>query len=284
MDDITPSLIDRLCENPVEFELETFPLSSVQCRNLEKMICLVAGNLDPVEPDLIRGLYDAILAWRNELPPSALKTSGLGKEADLLQPFLRQGSFDPFDFLVRDLPRLLDGAVLTDQSVHFFAMAIEQFSLVTETYVNAATAHAAHVFNSRMSGPPLPLMQAATAWAETLPLNSHELTGLDQEAQGILSQSKRAASFPQGERGFLAALSGILLGIDFDEWSVRNSASFRERLEAAVHRLEVKAFDQADSSPEAERFLKNYLARTLDRFSRKIGHETLTQYLEEVHK
>ena len=92
------------------------------------------------------------------------------------------------------------------------------------------------------------------------------------------------ATLSRGELGFVTMLSGILFGIGFDEWDDRTIASFRDRLESAVHRVEDAALERADGSPAFEPFLKNRLATAFDRYSSSLGRERLMQYLDEIYR
>ena len=284
VDDIQPSLIERLCEAPSRFELEVFPFTTQQTQNLELMVREVVYDLDPHEPDLVRAFYDGLLDWRNALPPSALTARGLGEAADLLQPLLRRRSFDPLNLVVRELPRALGDDPLSDHSVRVFRDAVAQIGTVAEAFATKAAAAATDLFNARISGTAVTLLQAAEAWAEALPLDEVGVRTLDQEARGILSRSRAARNAPRGELGFVTMLSGILFGIGFDEWDDRTIVSFRDRLESAVHRLEIAALDRADGSPAFAPFLKNRLANIFDQYSSRIGREALMQYIEEIYR
>ena len=284
VDDIQPTLIERLCEAPSRFDLEVFPFTSEQTHHLELMVKEVACELDPHEPDLVRAFYDGLLDWRNSLPPSALTARGLGKAADLLQPAIRRRTFDPLNFLVRDFPQALGDHPLSDRSLRVFRDAVAQMGTVADAFASTAAAAATDLFNGQISGTATTLLKAAEAWAQALPLDEDGLRGLDREARGILSRSRLARNAPRGELGFVTMLSGILFGIGFDEWDDRTIASFRDRLESAVHRVEDAALERADGSPAFEPFLKNRLASVFDRYCSSLGRERLMQYLEEIYR
>ena len=284
VDDIQPSLIERLCEAPSRFDLEVFPFTPHQSQNLELMVREVAYELDPHEPDLVRAFYDGLLDWRNALPPSALTARGLGEAAELLQPLLRRRSFDPLEFLAREFPRALGDDPLSDHAVRVFRDAVAQIGTVADAFAIKAAVAATDLFNVQTSGTEVTLLQAAQAWAQALPLDEEGVRSLDREARGILSRSRVARHAPRGELGFVTMLSGILFGIGFDEWDDRTIASFRDRLESAIHSVEDTALERADGSPGFEPFIKNRLARIFDQYSSRIGRETLMQYLAEIYR
>ena len=284
VDDIQPSLIERLCESPSRFDLEVFPFTTHQTRNLELMVREVACELDPHEPDLVRAFYDGLLEWRNSLPPSALTAHGLGEAAELLQPLLRRRSFDPLNFLVREYQRALGDEPLSDHAVRVFRDAVAQIGTVADAFAVKASDVAKDLFNARVSGTTATLQQAAEAWTRALPLDDEGVRGLDREARGVLSRSRIARNAPRGDLGFVTMLSGILFGIGFDEWDDRTIASFRDRLESALHRVEDLALERADGSPAFEPFVKHRLASVLDHYYSRLGRETLMQYLDEIYR
>lgn len=284
VDDIQPSLIEKMCEEPQRFELEVPALTKGQLRNLEKMIRCLVGDLDPQEPDLLRGLYDALLEWRSGLPPTALSTRGLGMNADLLQPLLRKKAFDPVDFLFRELPRALGEPVLNAQTIEVFATAVLQIEGVSSAFADRAIEVAATVFSSRLRGSPRTLLDAASEWAACVPLGDEEVRSLDHEARGVLARARSSSNAPRGARGFVTQLSGILCGEGFDAWDDSTTTIFRDRLEEAVVRIEDAVLERADGSDAFEPFLRNKLATVFDVYGAKIGRARLIKYLDEIYR
>jgi len=284
VDDIQPSLIEKMCEEPKRFELEVPALTRGQLRNLEKMIRCLVGELDPQEPDLLRGLYDALLEWRSGLPPTALSARGLGEHADLLQPLLRKKTFDPLDFLLRELPRVLGEPTLNTATVEGFATAVRQVESVSSAFADRAIGVAASIFCGRLRGSPRPLLDAAAEWAACVPLSDEAVRALDHEARGVLARARGASNAPRGERGFVTQLSGILCGEGFESWDDRTAEIFRDRLEAAVVRIEEAVLERADGSDAFEPFLRNKLATIFDVYGAKIGNARLIKYLDEIYR
>jgi hypothetical protein len=284
VDDIQPSLIEKVCEEPKRFELEVPALARGQSRNLEKMIRCLVGDLDPQEPDLLRGLYDALLEWRSGLPPTALSTRGLGENADLLQPLLRKKSFDPVDFLFRELPRVLGEPALNAETIEVFATAVRQIEGVSSTFAERAIDVAAAIFSRRLRGSPRPLLDAASEWAACVPLGDEDVRALDHEARGVLARARSSSNAPRGARGFVTQLSGILCGEGFEAWDDRTADLFRDRLEEAVVRIEDAVLERADGSDAFEPFLRNKLATIFDVYGAKIGRARLIKYLDEIYR
>ncbi|QUS37107.1 hypothetical protein [Falsirhodobacter algicola] len=284
VDDVQPSLIEKMCEEPKRFELEVPALTRSQSRNLEKMIRCLVGDLDPQEPDLLRGFYDALLEWRGGLPPTALSTRGLGENADLLQPLLRKKAFDPVDFLFRELPRVLGEPALNAATIEGVATAVRQIESVSSAFADRAVDVAAAIFCRRLRGSPRSLLDAASKWAACVPLADEAVRALDHEARGVLARARTAVNVPRGERGFVTQLSGILCGEGFEAWDDRTADIFRDRLEKAVVRIEDAVLEHADGSDAFEPFLRNKLATIFDVYGAKIGNARLIKYLDEIYK
>lgn len=284
VDDIQPSLIEKMCEEPKRFELEVPTLTSGQSSNLKKMIRCLVGDLDPQEPDLLRGLYDALLEWRSGLPPTALSTKGLGENADLLQPLLRKKSFDPVNFLFRELPQVLGEPALNAETIEVFATAVRQIEGVSSAFADQAIDVAAAIFSRRLRGSPRSLLDAASEWAVCVPLGDEEVRALDHEARGVLARARSSSNSPRGARGFVTQLSGILCGEGFEAWDDRTADLFRARLEEALVRIEEAVLERADGSDAFEPFLRNKLATIFDVYDAKIGRARLIKYLDEIYR
>ncbi|WP_425101435.1 hypothetical protein [Tropicibacter sp. S64] len=284
VDDIQPSLIEKMCEEPKRFELEVPSLTSGQLSNLKKMIRCLVGDLDPQEPDLLRGLYDALLEWRSGLPPTALSTKGLGENADLLQPLLRKKSFDPVNFLFRELPQVLGEPALNAETIEVFVTAVRQIEGVSSAFADQAIDVAAVIFSRRLRGSPRSLLDAASEWAACVPLGDEEVRALDHEARGVLARARSSSNSPRGARGFVTQLSGILCGEGFEAWDDRTADLFRARLEQALVRIEEAVLERADGSDAFEPFLRNKLATIFDVYDAKIGRARLIKYLDEIYR
>lgn len=284
VDDIQPSLIEKMCEEPKRFELEVPALTSAQSSNLKKMIRCLVGDLDPQEPDLLRGLYDALLEWRSGLPPTALSTKGLGENADLLQPLLRKKSLDPLNLLFRELPQVLGEPALNAETIEVFATAVSQIEGVSSAFAHQAIDVAAAIFSRRLRGSARPLLDAASEWAACVPLGDDEVRALDHEARGVLARARSSSNSPRGARGFVTQLSGILCGEGFEAWDDRTIDIFRARLDEVLVRIEDAVLERADGSEAFEPFLRNKLANIFDVYGSKIGRARLIKYLDEIYR
>ena len=284
VDDVTPSLIERICEEPSKFDLESRRLTASQRRQLERMVVCLAGAVDPREPDLVRAFYDALLAWKSGLPASALSDPHLGECASLVQPLLRKRGFDPFDFLFADLPAAVGCAPLHEDASNCFVFAVSDIEKAEKRIAEGAIDVAYELLNRRVAGPDQPLLKAAASWAAALPLGDAAMRALDQETRGIVSRARAADQDLRTETGFVTALSGILFGTGFDEWTEGSATKFRERLDGALERAEQSAFENADGSKQFDLFARNRMSSVVDQIADSIGWKKTRRHLEGIIK
>lgn len=284
VDDITATVVERICESPSRFDVEVVAFGKAQTRRLEKLVCEVAGAIDPHEPDLVRAFYDGVIQWKSGLPPSVWAAGGAGPRTAEVQRLLGRRDLDPLRFITRDLPRALDGRPLSAECLRVFQSAAREMERAAKTFADKAAGIAEERFNDRISGARLPLLRAAKAWADTLPVDDGMARTLDREAHGILSRARTAPKTPRGRHGFVTALNGILSGTGFEDWDEGAVAAFGDSLEAAILRVEDLVLENADDSPEFEPFLRNHLASVFDRYGARIGHERLMHHLDGIYR
>ncbi len=283
VDDIKPSLIERICDHPSLFHLEVRELIPAQVSVLTEFIILIRGSIDAHEPDLVRGFYDALQQWKNTLPIAALSTKGLGDSADILQPLLKQSPFDPMVFLTCSLPNALNKQPLSRASFTLFRKAKTEIETVTDNLIAKTIKLSQNIFNQRIQEKGLPLLDAAHRWSQVLPFTEEEKSFLDSEARGVFTRAKRGHSNGSDERSFVTALSGIFLGLRFEDWEKQSLLQFEQRLEATVLRIEDVAMRNLNDAQDCDQFVKNRLSEIFTRFSTQIGREKLWRFLQEIN-
>lgn len=283
VDDIQPSLIERMCDAPERFEIEVCALSDEQRKNLRSMILVMVGDLDPHEPDLFRAFYDALLQFKKTVPPTAFKARGLGSAATRLQPFLRQRNFDPLTFLMSDYPDVLGATPLDHKSAVEFESALSELMDVSTVYAQSAAKIARDEFSIQSQNVSDSLLEVAETWANSIPLQSENCRDLHQEARGIFLKAKNAHHSPRGDVGFVTSLSGILFGVGFNEWDDATAIRFREKLRDAISRVEDYALDHANEDDAYAPFVKKRIKSVLDEYGKKIGRKDLVRYLSEIY-
>ena len=282
VDDIDATLIERLCEQPSMFSLESRPLKPSQRKHLERMISRLAGGVDPREPDLVRAFYDGFIEWRHGLPASAMSDPKLGKFAFMLQPLLRKRGFDPFDFIFHELPATRGKKTFQKEMADIFVYAASEIEYAGQRIAKDAEDIAIDLLNKRIAGPVKPLREAASVWAETLPLSKTEMQALDHEVRGIINRARTACQDLHTDVGFVVALSSILLGAGLEEWDAGSAARFRERLENTLEKAERSALERADGSKKFEPLVRNRLSAIVDQLEACVGRSKTKLHLQSI--
>ena len=282
--DIDASLIDRICEQPSMFTLESKRLKPVQKKHLEWMISRLVGEIDAREPDLVRAFYDGLNKWRDGLPASALSDPNLGESASLIQPLLNKRNFDPFDFIFRELPEKRKVTTFNKKVAKFFVFAVSDMELAGQRVGKDAEDIARKLLNKRIAGPAQPLREAASTWAETLPLDKKTMRMLDHEVRGIVNRARTASQDLHTDVGFVRALSGILLGIGLEEWDKKSASRFRGHLESALEKAERCALESLNGSKRSEPFVRNRLSSMIGQLEACVGWPKTKKHLEQILK
>lgn len=280
VDDIQPSLVERLFEEPERFDLEVPSLDKAEVEEIWRIVDLFTDRRDPHEPEALRAFYDALLAWRASLPTTALTARGLGKAASRLQPLLRPKSLNPADLLLRAIPSLVGSGRIDEGVRTFLVTAKSEIEGVIEHYAGHAELTAWEIFEGRTNRSCDDLVAAAEAWARCLPSEAAKATDLDLEARGVLTRSMTASR--SSSRAFAKTLSGIMFGLDFDAWDDRIAVEFAARLEGILVRTEEWALASATDRTALAPLVRNRIVAELDRYREAMGEDGLRACLMEI--
>ncbi len=283
LDDIQPSTIEEVCSKPEQFTLTVYQLSANQLRNLQDLNSLFNTQDCREETDRIRTFYDNLIAWRSSLPPEALINQGLSNNTNKIQALLNVIDFDPLRFLKRDFPGVIGGYALSKKSVEEFKKCKEEIEGIIELYFKQAINVATSLFNARISGKHLPLLEAAERWCGSIPQNLNVVNTLDHIANGVLKHSKQASTNPNGEKGYITILSVILLGKGPDDWINSDLKSFRDHLHQTLDNIETSILTTDEYTSELNSIVKNRITSFIDQFDSKIGEENLKQIIHEIY-
>ena len=284
LDDIQPSNIEELCTRPEQFTLTVCQFSENQLANLRELNDLFNSHDTEEEADQIRIFYDNLISWRSSLPPDALTKQTPDKNIRKLQVLLNVSEFDPIAFLKHDFPGVIGGYSLTKRTVREFKKVKEEIEGIIELYFSKAIENATSIFNARITGNHLTLLNAAESWYRSIPQDSNIFKSLDHISNGVLNHSKNATKNPEGDRGYITILSVILLGKSPEEWIYSDIQSFNDHLIETLDGIETSILTTGEYSSELNPFVKNRIKNFIDQFGSKIGEENLKQVFDEVYK
>jgi hypothetical protein len=236
--DILPSEIEQICRQPDRYQVIVLDLKKKELTYLRKIYALfgVIANNEISNTDLIRQCYDAIDAWRNQLPRAALISEDVSKEALRFQKLLN-GACDPVELIFNQLPDLLGQKVSQPEKL---MTGIEGIKNELESVVSR---HRKSALNSlqRVLGfvgnESEENLTLAKKWTECFPENFIEQLN-DGVAKGLIT---RLAIDYEDDNTLLESLSSLLVGKPFSRWEDMTVAQFDRELTDVVHRVEETA-------------------------------------------
>ncbi|NOD36646.1 MULTISPECIES: hypothetical protein [unclassified Ruegeria] len=282
VDDIQPTVVEAIAENPEAFELEVISRTKKQVSLINLLTEEFNPILDTQETDQVRAFYDAVYSWRRNLPPSALKARGLGDEATLLQRVLRQTDGDPVHLLFRAFPDIASRDTLDNECVAYISRARQQIEQLTAVYTERAIAAARMAFSGQSASKGASLLDAASTWAKILPITLDQHTALDRLSKGIISRARQALNGRYTEASFVRALSGMLSGKDFEEWDDMTAREFEQSLRANLRKIEDAALSLDDEAEGLPLFLESKVRSLLDKHAKVAGQNATKELINEI--
>jgi hypothetical protein len=251
LDDIVPSTMEAIADDPDAFEIEVIKMSTAQRDRIERLIGEFSVKLDRVETDLVRAFHDAFEQWKRALPKAALSARGLGSEAEALQTAIRKTRGDPAHLLLRAFPDMAGTKSLNDKTVEVVSAARKQLERVTDRYADEAIG----IIRSAFGGTSSDALEAAATWASLVPAAIFKDATIDRVALAITNRARKATSGADTERSFARALSAMLLGLDFEEWDDNAVRDFSQKLKVRIREIEEAILSADDLGKGAAPFL-----------------------------
>jgi uncharacterized protein YukE len=281
LDDIVPTTMEEIAENPEAFEIEVIDASNTQRQRIKDLTAEFSPLPDEVETDLIRAFHDAVSQWMRALPRAAMTAKGLGLEAEALQPALRQTRADPAHLLLRALPSIAGRKHLDDMTLAFVSKGRKQMEQVTNRYAAEAIRAVTTAFGGTTSGAASALA-VAKAWSDRVPPSVAGDTSIDSVARAILHRARRADVGSDTERSFARALSAMLLGLDFEEWDDGASKEFTRALKGRIREIEDAILSAQDLDETAAPFLTDRIRTYLKLLEKTSGKSVADAMLVEL--
>jgi hypothetical protein len=268
--DILASEIEALCVEPERFSVEVLSLDEARAAYLRDIVEQFGGT-PHLHGDLIRQCYDAIEAWKVQLPDSALRTTKVSAEAREFQKALRQAR-DPADLLLKRFPKLVDHKKADRPTASEIAPLRQEIEGIIEGFTAAAVA----IIRDNLTITPDTdgdTLERAKAWADCFPDDAVPRQALDQTARAVLVRAREATGGRYTEASFARALSAILLQKGLDKWDDRTSNVFADRLREAVERVENAALKAETPSRAMVPLLEGRLSRLYNMLEEVLGPE-----------
>ncbi len=278
--DIKPSIIERIATVPGRFEIEVLALDDgieLYLRAIRDEFALAA---DAHEADLVRACFDAIDAWRRQLPEAALTTKRLGDEVAPFQLALRVTS-DPIDLLFRAFPVIASGAGDWDDVLCYVSRMRKRVEDLKEGYALEAIAIASRLFGVARNGDSN-LLERVQSWVDCFPMDVLPLDQLDGQTKSILNRGRSLANGHDTESSFARALSGILLGKDFERWNDGTGRLFERELHGRLQAVERAALATDEPTAAMAPLLQNRIAELLVRLRNSVGPDATAAFVKDI--
>lgn len=256
LNDILPSDIENICKNPKEYEILVLDIDEPKqklLRGVYKHLSKIA-KYEIEENDLVRHCFDALEAWRHQLPPAAFTTGRLSKQTDAFRATIVR-VHDPVQLFFTELPRALSISVdRTKQLLDGFKRCIEELENVAQTY----TEQAIRIVESSLSvgsdqKDTFSVREMAKQWASYFPDQFVENLS-DGVAKGLLS---RMSLEYESDSLLIDSLASLLVKKSVRRWDDSMAAAFDREFTSYVAKIE----NSARSYPAPTQGLRDGLSR-----------------------
>jgi len=239
IDDILPSVIEEMCKEPERFDTEVLDLDPHKAAYLRSFYSLFADEDEDIshDSDLIRICFDALEAWKLNLPAAALTTKRGSQGTRNLQAVLRRRP-DPIPLLFQEIPAALGCPIdELDRMTEAISECRDELMSVVDTYrVRASTSVRAAIATVGATEANS-LGELTREWAACFPKEVVEDLS-DGMAKGLLS---RMTMRYDSDKLLLDSLSSLLLGKSLARWDDSTVGSFDREIQNVVRRVEETA-------------------------------------------
>ena len=284
--DILPSEIEQLSRQPDRYRVIVLDLKKNELVYLRKIYALfgVIANNEVSSTDLIRQCYDALDAWRNQLPKAAFITEDVSKKTLKFQKLLK-GSYDPVKLLFNEIPEILGMKLSqTEKIVYGIEGMKNELEAVVSGYRKSAMNSLQRVlgFVGKKNEGNLVL---ARKWASCFSGGFIEKLN-DGVAKGLIT---RLMVNYENDNALLESLSSLLVGKSFSRWEDSTVAQFDRELMDVVHRVEEVALTSQEdlgentlASAGLENLISGRIQELFGRLVKVVGEEEAEKVVEKI--
>lgn len=244
--DILPSVIEDVCHNPDNYEVEVIELDPQTDAYLATVREVFGGesSLD-LDTDLVRATYDAVQSWLFQLPKSALVADNLPPRSRNFQRLLQNArTTDPLVFVLQQLPEVCGyDRACCDEVKAVLGQLRDDLGSISDTYARKASTSIQQALARAHNDSSQGVQKLAQQWASYFP-EAVAATGLPGIARGLLLRMKM--SYDDDEL-FLNSLALLVVGRPIDDWDASTAIEFDGKIQELVHRIETTALRQSST-------------------------------------
>lgn len=244
--DILPTVIEDLCRNPENYELEVIKLDSNTESYLSSVRSIFLGQqCVEVETDMVRATYDAIQSWLFQLPKASLTANNISSEAKRFQKLLLDSRYkDPLVFLLKNLPHTCGFDINQNGEVRRVIEPLKiEIENVSHTYVSQACTSIHQALSRIQGGRTGGVQKLAQQWASYFPetITSRVLPGI---ARSLLTRMKTSYD---DETLFVNSLALLLVGRPIEDWDDSSAVEFENRIHELTQKIETTTLQSSSS-------------------------------------
>jgi hypothetical protein len=238
--DILPSDVELLCKAPERHKLVVMNLTPARQKYLQGVLDIFTVNDTSLvlERDMIRLCYDALEAWKYQLPKAAFSTAQLSEEARQFRAMIA-ADYEPIKVLFEDIPKAAGcrkGVFLgVEKFLKNCKRGLEDVAGVYRNQAAAAieTAIGLQVNTHRSVG------EMAKHWASCF---SGDLVSKlpDPMAKGLLFRIKTPY---ESDDQLIDSLSSLIIVSSVSEWDDRTHLKFARDMDSIVRKVEEFALE-----------------------------------------
>ncbi|RMD84516.1 MAG: hypothetical protein D6815_04020 [Candidatus Dadabacteria bacterium] len=278
--DLLPSDIEELCKRPERYRVRVFELTRERVAYLHRVrkIFQAVDFGEAAEPDLVRLCYDALEAWKAQLPAAALQSRVVSPEARALQRLLRRQT-EPARLLFEKFPEALAFSIEDlERATERLTAARDGLLAVTRVYAAEAVRALARVLEPGAELEKLQPLSVVHRWASCFGGEGVDF-GRDRQAKAFVSVLLSPAA--NDEQALANALGSLILGRPLSRWDDSSVVSFERQVQAVARRIEdfALACGELELDGGTRRAVARLLAararRLLQRLESLVGEDAL---------
>jgi hypothetical protein len=285
LNDILPSDIEDICKNPRDYDILVLDIDDSKqkfLRGLYKHLSKVT-KYEIEENDLIRHCFDALEAWKHQLPPAAFTTGRLSKAGDAFRQVIVKVN-DPIQLFFTELPRVLN---VSAERTQLLLAAVKECIDELENVAQGYTEQAIRIVKASLSvggalGDEGSVRDVARYWASLFPGHFVEKLS-DGVAKGLLS---RMSLDYETDALLIDSLSSLLVKKSVRRWDDSMAAAFDREFTSYVSKIENFARTSAPTEElksGVSRLVFGRMQQLFEQLRQLAGDEVATEMLEKLN-
>lgn len=286
LNDVLPSDIENICKFPSDYQILVLDIDASKqklLRGLYKHFSKVA-NYEIEENDLVRHCFDALEAWKHQLPPAAFTTGRLSKDTDSFRATITRVN-DPVQLFFTELPRALSKSVdKPTPLIKAIRNCVDELENVASSY----TEQASEIVRSSLTVGSDPsaddsVRAIAKQWASFFPDQFIEKLS-DGVAKGMLS---RMSLDYESDSLLIDSLASLLVKKSVRRWDDSMAAAFDREFTAYVSKIENSARTFPAPTPQLQeglsRLVLGRMQELYHQLSDLVGDDDAEAMLKQIN-